>query len=267
VPPPNHDRALGLTRAVVLAAGDGGRLGEHTARLPKPLVPLDGRPIVDYTLEALAACGIREAVVVTGYREAQVIAALTRSAPAGLALEFVSNPRFHSGASLSLRAAREACGDLPFLLVMSDHVLSVALIARLMRGAAAHLQQGASVVAADFSRAHSDAYVEEATRLAVDDNGRVSAIGKRLGEWAALDTGAFALAPAAWEAVDAAAEDAELSAVFTVLAARRQLSAIDVSGAFWYDVDTAEDLREAARLVSAGLHAEAPPRQHAATGG
>jgi len=232
-------------RAVILAAGDGGRLGAHTLTVPKPLVPLNGRAIVDYTLEGLVEAGVREAVVVTGYREAQVVAALADGAPPELSLAFVTNRRFHGGASLSLRAARSWCGDAPFLLVMSDHVLSGALVRRLAESAGDGSQ---SRVAADFGR-RPPAYVEEATKLAVDDSARVTAIGKHLDTWQALDTGAFALAPSAWDALDAVPEDCELSVVFTELARREALFAADVSGAFWYDIDTADDLAAAAALL------------------
>ena len=59
-------------RAVILAAGDGGRLEPHTSALPKPLIPICGRPLIEFTLDALAETGVSEVVVVTGYREAQL---------------------------------------------------------------------------------------------------------------------------------------------------------------------------------------------------
>lgn len=54
-------------RAVILAAGDGGRLEPHTSALPKPLIDC-GRPLIEFTLDALAETGVSEVVVVTGYR-------------------------------------------------------------------------------------------------------------------------------------------------------------------------------------------------------
>lgn len=233
---------------IILAAGEGGRLGAHTAEIPKPLVPLRGKPIVEYTLESLAAAGVREAVVVTGYREELVTAALSEGG-SPLALSFVSNPRFHGGASLSLRAARDATANEPFLLVMSDHLLSTALLSRLLACAETAGPRD-SFVAADRSH-HESAYIEEATKLALAANGRVRAIGKTLVAWQALDTGAFLLSPAAWEAVDAVAEDCELSVIFQELARRGELVAADVSGAAWYDVDTPDDLAAAAAIVPA----------------
>jgi choline kinase len=229
----------------MLAAGDGGRLGAHTRSLPKPLVRLHGRRLVDYTLDALVAAGVTELVVVTGYREAQVIAALEKDAPAALALRFVTNVRHQAGASLSLRAARAACADDPFLLVMSDHLLSAPLLRKLV----AATPPDRSAIAADYALRDA-AYTDEATKLAVAADGSVTAIGKQIASWQALDTGAFLLRPSAWDAVDAVPEDCELSVIFGELARRGGLVAVDVSRAFWYDIDTAADLEAAAALLA-----------------
>lgn len=236
-------------RAVILAAGDGGRLGHYTQALPKPLVPLNGRPLIDYTLDSLVAAGVRDVVVVTGYREAEVLTAL-RSAPHPINISFVSNPRYHTGASLSLRAAHEAVGDEPFLLLMSDHLLADTLVRQLVDNALR--APNASFVAADFA-VRDETYTAEATKLLVSGDGTVTAIGKDLRRWSAFDTGAFALAPSAWDAVFSVEEDCELSTIFTALAERGELYAADVTGSFWYDVDTPYDLAQAERLL--GAHA------------
>lgn len=236
-------------RAVVLAAGDGGRLGQATATLPKPLVPLAGRPLIAYTLDGLASAGISEAVIVTGYRGEQLRAALQASASGRPPLTFVSNPRFEAGASLSFRAAREACGTEDFLLLMADHLLSAPILRALT---SASRPAGCSLVATDRSAWPAD-YTEEATRVRfIPGTQVVSGIGKELDPWDALDTGAFLLSSKAWEAVDAVPGDCELSVVFRELAGRGELHGVDISGASWYDVDTEADLEAAKRLVAAG---------------
>jgi choline kinase len=234
-------------RAVILAAGDGGRLSHHTAQMPKPLIPVSGRPLVAYTLEALADAGIEETVVVTGYREAQLHAAIgdTRQPR----LTFVSNPRFEGGASLSLRAARPLVGSEPFFLLMADHMLSAGIISALFDR---YRPGGPSLIATDASPWPAD-YVDEATRVRFAPGSlNVEAIGKGLADWDALDTGAFLLTPAAWHAIDATPEDCELGVVFSELAGAAGLTGVDVSGESWYDVDTLEDLEAARRLVATG---------------
>lgn len=235
-------------QAVILAAGDGGRLGQHTSLVPKPLVQVSGRPLISYTLEALANAGIGEAVIVTGYRAGQLVLGIFEAVPARLHVRFVPNPRFEQGASYSLRAARQVVADEPFLLLMADHLLSTPILQKLV---AAYDGGPSSLVATDSSR-WPDYYVDEATRVRLcPESNVVAEIGKQLPRWDALDTGAFLLAPAVWEAVEAAPEDCELSAIFALLTSAGRLRAVDVSGASWYDVDTAADL-EAANLMLAG---------------
>lgn len=235
--------------AVILAAGDGGRLGTLTRERPKPLVDIAGRPIISYTLEALAAAGVREAAVVVGYRAGQLGEALAADAH-GLGLSFIYNPRFREGASLSLAAARQWAGSEPFLLLMADHLLSEPIIRRLL-DARAETPPGVSLVAADAPERWPADYLDEATRLALDPDGFVTAIGKHLEPYDALDTGAFLLDPAAWTALDAAPESCELSTIFSILAARRALRAVDIGGAHWYDIDTGADLEAAAAMLAA----------------
>ncbi len=234
-------------KAVVLAAGLGQRLSESGPTLPKPLVPLAGKPLVGHTLHALAEAGLDRALVVTGHGEHAVRQGAQEWAR--LPVEFAANPRFRRGASYSLAAARAFCGDEPFLLVMCDHAFSPQLIAALLDSAAGQPLGNTCRVAADCSP-RADAYADEATKLATDDAGFVTAIGKALTTWDALDAGAFICSPAVWEAVAAAPEDCGLSDIFAVLVREGRLGAVDISGHFWYDIDTAADLREAERLFA-----------------
>lgn len=57
-----------LKQAVILAGGKGTRLKEVTGDLPKPLAPVDGRPLLDRQLELLALNGITDVCLLCGYR-------------------------------------------------------------------------------------------------------------------------------------------------------------------------------------------------------
>lgn len=59
-------------KAVILAAGKGTRMRELTNELPKPMLPVQGRPILEHILEGLLGAGIREVCIITGWR-AEVI--------------------------------------------------------------------------------------------------------------------------------------------------------------------------------------------------
>lgn len=53
--------------AILMAGGRGERLRPLTDTVPKPLLPIDGKPIIDYNIEALAAVGINDITVTTRY--------------------------------------------------------------------------------------------------------------------------------------------------------------------------------------------------------
>lgn len=59
-------------KAMILAAGRGERMRPITDRIPKPLVPVAGRPLIEYHLQALARAGVRDIVINLAYRGAQI---------------------------------------------------------------------------------------------------------------------------------------------------------------------------------------------------
>ena len=231
-------------QAVILAAGDGDRLAPQTDALPKPLLPLHGRPIIGYVLEGLAAAGVSDAVVVLGYRGDQLRAALEDSAPDGVRIRFVENERYEAGNARSLWCARDAVDD-GFVLAMADHLVEPALTSALVERANGRCRLATDGAAADDPRA------DEATRACVRD-GLVVDLGKSLAPWNALDTGSFWCTPEIFDVLeDPMAHDGELAAAFAAIARERRLDAVDVTGRRWIDIDTPEDLRAAEAMLEA----------------
>ena len=97
----------GEVDGVLLCAGVGRRLQPLTHSIPKALVPVAGRPIVDYHLEAWREAGVRRALLVIGYRGDQVRRHVGDGAQYGLDVEYVtqSDPR-GSGHALLVTADR-----------------------------------------------------------------------------------------------------------------------------------------------------------------
>jgi len=100
--------------AVVLAAGKGTRMKSD---LPKVLVEVCGRPMIEYVLDALAAGGIRRTIVVVGYR-----AELVRAALEGRdGVEFaVQAEQLGTGHAVMVCRRRLARHDGPVLVVVGD---------------------------------------------------------------------------------------------------------------------------------------------------
>lgn len=107
-----------VKRAMVLAAGLGKRMRPVTAKMPKPLVRVAGKPLIDYALDRLSEAGVEAVVVNVHYLADQVEAHLaSRAAPATI----VSDERellLETGGGLK-KALPHLGGD-PFLLLNSD---------------------------------------------------------------------------------------------------------------------------------------------------
>jgi glucose-1-phosphate thymidylyltransferase len=103
--------------AIVMAAGEGRRLRPVTERWPKPILPIDGRPVVAVVLRELRAAGCERVTVVTGYLAEQVEGLLGDGSGFGLELRYARQPRADGSADAVSRGL--AAGSLPPLLVVT----------------------------------------------------------------------------------------------------------------------------------------------------
>jgi CTP:molybdopterin cytidylyltransferase MocA len=112
-----------------MAAGEGSRLRPITEHWPKPVLPIDGKPVVVTLVHELAAAGCGRIVVVTGHLAEQVEDLL---APLPYAIDFVRQPPGQGSADAVLRAK----GRPPYLVVAADTVFADGDLARFAREAA-----------------------------------------------------------------------------------------------------------------------------------
>ncbi|WP_428421555.1 N-acetylmuramate alpha-1-phosphate uridylyltransferase MurU [Methylibium sp.] len=107
--------------ALILAAGRGERMRPLTDRTPKPLLPVRGRPLIEWQLEALARDGVRRVVINTAWLEEQFPASLGDGARFGLAIRYSTEGRDHGGA---LETAGGIATALPLLQTDTFWVLA-----------------------------------------------------------------------------------------------------------------------------------------------
>jgi len=89
-----------MMRAVVLAGGEGTRLKPLTYRMPKPLMPVAGRPCIDYVLRSLVTSGFQEIVITTAYLSDTLIRSIGDGLEynASILYSFEENPAGTAGA-------------------------------------------------------------------------------------------------------------------------------------------------------------------------
>ena len=99
-------------KALILAAGRGERMRPLTDHCPKPLLPVAGRPMIEWHLLALAAAGVTEVVINTAWLEDQFAATLGSGQRFGLRIHYSMEGRDHGGA---LETAGGIAKALPLL--------------------------------------------------------------------------------------------------------------------------------------------------------
>ena len=107
-------------RAMILAAGRGERLRPLTDRMPKPLVPVRGKPLIEYHLEALAAAGFREIVINQGHLGEMLPEALGDGSRWGMNIHWSDELAGALETGGGIQQALPLLGDAPFLVVNGD---------------------------------------------------------------------------------------------------------------------------------------------------
>ena len=229
----------------MLAAGNGDRFHNGT-RQSKLLQPILGEPIIIRTLTTARDAGITRVEVVLGYQADSLRQVIEAALPTGLSVHFSFNPEWHLENGVSVLAARGRFTSR-FALLMGDHLFEAPVLARVL---AQEAGGGESLLAVD-SRPTSPEVAAEATKVRMNGS-RITAIGKDLDSYDALDTGMFVCSPSLFTAVDAArAEgDTTLSGGIRQLSAQRLMRGIDIGDAAWYDIDTMDDLQHAESLLA-----------------
>jgi choline kinase len=156
-------------KAILISAGQGTRLLPLTIHVPKCLVEISGRAILDHQIEALYQAGIEEIIVVGGYRNEQIREHLENHLTP-IRTRLVINPFWSVASSIgSVWAARDHLDD-PFILINGDTVFDSTVIETARRRA----RTGVNLV------------VEPVQDPALDDmrvrvqESRIVAVGKRL---------------------------------------------------------------------------------------
>jgi MurNAc alpha-1-phosphate uridylyltransferase len=107
-------------KAMILAAGRGERMGELTARTPKPLLTIADVPMIEHHVRRLALSGIDEIVINLSYRGTQIRSALGAGERFGVSIVYSEEGEPPLETAGGIVQALELLGSEPFVLVNSD---------------------------------------------------------------------------------------------------------------------------------------------------
>jgi mannose-1-phosphate guanylyltransferase len=230
-------RVRAVPTAVVLVGGEGTRLRPLTERIPKPMLPLLGRPILAHTFEQIAAAGASRVILACGYRPTS-IEAFFGGSYRGMELEYQVEPEPLGTAGGVAYAARGTEG--PLLVLNGDSIRDVDLGGLVAfhheRRALATILLTAVDDPARYGLVRVDAdgrvrdFVEKPSPEQIDTN--------------LINAGVYVLEPEVLELIPADRPVSIEREIFPILSARGVLYALPLAG-YWLDVGTPESYLQA----------------------
>lgn len=218
----------------MLAGGKGTRLQPFTHVLPKPLLPIEERPILDVVLSRLATDGCRTATLAVGYLGHLIEIYCGDGERWSLEIEY-----FHEDEPLGTVGALGLMQDIgpdPFI-VMNGDVLSDVSFTDLF---ASHARTGADLTIASFRRRVKD----ELGIIEADDSGRVVAYHEKPEHEYLVSMGIYVVSPSATELIPPGQRMDFPDLVAALLAAGRPVQVHRHDG-YWLDLGRPDDYQRA----------------------
>ena len=227
-------------KGVILAAGRGSRLQPYSQGKPKALVKLLGLTLIERAIYTLKRAGIKDIIIVIGYKGERVKEFLGDASTLGVKLTYVWNDEWHKDNGVSLYKVKEylSPGE-SFILLMVDHVVDPKIISSLKK-----LDTHKNIICVDKCENKDERKIQESTKVLAKGS-RVLRIGKRLKEFNYLDCGVFKLNYNVFEKLESLVKNGKdrLAELIQELAHNDELTIYDVNGRLWYDIDTEEDVK------------------------
>ena len=238
---------------VILAAGMAKRLRPLTDERPKCLLKVGERTLLQRTVDGMIAAGIRELVVVTGYRANMIRDFLTETYPE-LTIYFIDNVGYqHNNNIFSLWLTRPYTDGRDFLLMDSDILCDPAIIPTV-------INVGDSALALNRHELG-----EEEMKVVADAEGRITEISKTCrpedaaGESVGIERMTADYSTALFRELEQMIEREGLIDIFYERAFERLIPQghtfriVDTTDLFSIELDTPEDFENAQRLIPAAL--------------
>ena len=230
-------------QAIILASGRGLRFQPLTDSIPKPLLPLANRPIIEYLIIALAKAGCSEIIVTTGY-EGEQLRHFLQTIRVSCSMKPVISTGWERGPLASFQAAiRHLSAREPFILVPGDLFISASNLKRLIS------TDSEMAILYDAQKKYSG------TQIRLDSSDNISAVSQSddilpgyYSSLPALRTKAVMMAPPLPGRLGNPVNSGSQSTVFSLirqwLAAGHAIHGIPILESPWCDIDTPTHLLE-----------------------
>lgn len=226
--------------AILMAGGKGERLRPLTVDTPKPLLHVGDRAIIDYNIEALAAAGVTDITISTGYLADKIDAHFADGAhtPAGVTIRTVRET-FPMGTIGSAALIDHTAGGTT-LVMNSDLLTTISFEQMYLR----HIDTAADITIAAISYQVSVPFAI----LSTDEQGIVHGIEEKPSYTHYANAGIYLIANDLLASLDPEARTDATDLVADAIAAGRRVTYYPVDG-IWMDIGTPADFAQACRLM------------------
>jgi len=224
-------------KAVILAGGYGKRLMPLTSRLPKPLLEVGGKPIIDWQISWLKRSGVGSFVVTCGYLKEKLISHLdVLKKDSGIEVEYAIE-KSPLGTGGALKNSASHIDEEEFIAVNGDVITNLS-VKKLKLGKAM-----ASLALTRLKSPFGIVKTENAVVSRFDEKPYIKGYWINAGVYRMRD-GIFSYLPEKG--------DIERTA-FATLAARRLLIGVKYDGVYWRSIDSLKDLEDADKELRGGV--------------
>lgn len=243
---------MNAVKAIILSAGQGRRLLPLTENSPKCLLPVAGKPVLAWQIDALSAAGIGEIIIVAGFQVGQIEALLQARYAAQSGIRIVFNPFYEVADNLaSCWLARDAM-EGNFLLLNGDTVIEPALVAQVLNSPSAPI-----TLSVDFKESYdaddmkvqlgADRWVKQVSKIVPPHEIDAESIGLVYFR----DQGPRCFRQAIESALRHPAElKSWYLSIIDKLAAQHLVNSCAIKGFRWCEIDFIEDLARAGMLFT-----------------
>ncbi|MCK4793340.1 MAG: NTP transferase domain-containing protein [Desulfobacteraceae bacterium] len=240
-------------KALILAAGDGDRLGSYTKDKPKALVKLLGISLIERVILTAKQAGINEFLVVCGYLGEKLMSDLGNGDRFGISIKYIDNEDWQRGNAVSALKAKDFL-DEKFILLMSDHIFDSRILTEIIKH-----DTGSSIVLAVDKKEPSEEDMEVREK-----RGKIIEEGKGMEKSGCIDTGIFLCSPNMFSYLEETVEEGrtELSDCINLAAKNGDAEIFDITQInsyaskmrkeiepWWIDIDTEKDLTKAQEMI------------------
>lgn len=123
------EKSLSATtgKALILAGGRGTQLKPLTEKIPKPLLPIGKKPLLQYQVELLKRHNVQEIWILTGYLGDKIQEYFGDGSKFGVYIKYIHQPQKEIGTGHALSLAKEAIGNVPFFVLYGDVLVDIDL--------------------------------------------------------------------------------------------------------------------------------------------